>query len=110
MRPIQTATVLTMATSLAATAYAADVMTIAANTGAQLGKATYCGFPTDEFAQRAGRAIDHYSANDQERRRAIEQFMIAATMAAQTGPVVESCFGFHQGYEESLQILRDAGF
>ena len=45
--------------------YHADVMVIAANTGAQLGKATYCGFSTLEFSERAGRAIDHYSSGPQ---------------------------------------------
>ena len=41
-------------TSMLPTVSVADVLGLAANLGSQMGKATYCGFPTDEFARLAG--------------------------------------------------------
>jgi hypothetical protein len=99
-----------LAASFVSAANACDAVTIAANTGSQLGKATYCGFPTDEFAKRAGRAVDHCSTSNAERAEAIQQFAVAADMAARVGPVGESCSEFHGAYLDSLQILKDAGF
>ncbi len=92
-------------------ANAADPMVIAANLGSQLGKATYCGFATSEFAERSGRALDAYTKyGTPERGEALMQFVTAATMAAQSGPIGESCEDFHEGYDESLQSLKNAGF
>jgi hypothetical protein len=97
--------------AFATSASAADPMIIAANLGSQLGKATYCGFDTQEFAKRSGRALEAYTTyGTAERGKALRQFMDAAILAAQSGPVGESCSEFNVGYQESLQILRDAGF
>ena len=54
---------------------------IANITGSMLGKATHCGFPTDEFAREAGRVIDLYAVNSRDRKAAIEQFTLSATMS-----------------------------
>ena len=94
---------------LATPAMAQDVMVLANNTGSQMGKAIYCGFPTDEFARAAGRAIDALSRGDR-RAEAVKQFTLEATLAAQTGPIGESCDDFRRGYDGSLRILRGAGF
>ena len=79
---------------------------IANITGSMLGKATHCGFPTDEFAGEAGRVIDLYAVNNRDRKTAIEQFTLSATMSARSGPVGESCSAFRRGYLESLRDLK----
>lgn len=79
---------------------------IANITGSMLGKATHCGFPTDEFARESGRVIDLYAVNNRDRKAAIEQFTLSATMSARSGPVGESCSAFRRGYLESLRDLK----
>lgn len=79
---------------------------IANITGSMLGKATHCGFPTDEFAREAGRVIDLYAVNSRDRKSAIEQFTLSATMSARSGPVGESCSAFRRAYLESLRDLK----
>lgn len=77
-------------------------------TGSMLGKAAHCGFPTDEFAREAGRVIDLYAVNNRDRKAAVEQFTLSATMSARSGPVGESCSAFRRGYLESLRDLKSA--
>ena len=90
------------------TAFAQDVMRVAANLGSQLGKATYCNFPTDEFSGLSGKALDSLTTyGTPERGQAITQYMTAAEMAAKSGPVVEDCSEFRKGYMESLKFLRE---
>lgn len=79
---------------------------IANITGSMLGKATHCGFPTDEFAREAGRVIDLYAVDNRDRKTAIEQFTLSATMSARSGPIGESCSAFRRGYLESLRDLK----
>ncbi len=79
---------------------------IANITGSMLGKATHCGFPTDEFAREAGRVIELYALNKRDIKAAIEQFTLSATMSARSGPVGESCSAFRRGYLESLRDLK----
>ena len=79
---------------------------IANITGSMLGKATHCGFPTDEFAREAGRVIDLYALDSRDRKAAIEQFTLSATMSARSGPVSESCSAFRRAYLESLRDLK----
>lgn len=81
---------------------------IANISGSMLGKATHCGFPTDEFAREAGRVIDLYAVNNRDRKAAIEQFTLSATMSARSGPIGESCSAFRRAYLESLRDLKAA--
>lgn len=93
--------------SILPTVSVADALGLAANLGSQMGKATYCGFKTDEFARLAGKAIDSRTTyGNSERGRAIKQFILAARLSAQSGPVSESCSEFREGYESSLRMLR----
>ena len=93
--------------SMLPTVSVADALGLATNLGSQMGKATYCGFPTDEFARLAGKAIDsRTSYGDSERGKAIKQFILAARLSAQSGPVSESCSEFGEGYKSSLRMLR----
>jgi hypothetical protein len=66
-------------------ANAADPMVYAADLGTQLGKATFCGFDTDEFLERSHRALDAHFKDEAKRNEATQVLVAAAASWGETG-------------------------